>query len=178
MQYDFDAEVDVVGPGERAVVGVIMGSDSDWPVMKKACDILEELQIPFERLVLSAHRTPERALAYAQAAEKRGLKIIIAAAGAAAHLAGVVAATTNLPVIGVPIKSSTLDGLDSLLSMVQMPSGIPVATVSVGSGGAPNAAILAARILALADPALRERHANYRNKLAEDASKKAPWKER
>lgn len=136
-------------------VGVIMGSDSDWAVMKAASHALAEFDIPFEVGVVSAHRTPQRMLDYARTAAGRGIEVIIAGAGGAAHLPGMVAAATPLPVIGVPVPLAKLDGLDSLLSIVQMPSGVPVATVSIG--GARNAALLAVRILAAADPQLRER---------------------
>jgi 5-(carboxyamino)imidazole ribonucleotide mutase len=144
-----------------AVVGVIMGSRNDWETMKAAATVLEELQIAHERLVVSAHRTPARMFQYAGAAAARGLKVIIAGAGGAAHLPGMVASETNLPVIGVPVQSRALHGLDSLLSIVQMPGGVPVATMSIGPAGAKNAAILAARILALADEPLRQRLAKY-----------------
>ena len=140
-----------------AQVGVIMGSRNDWDTMKWSSEVLEELQIPHERLVVSAHRTPARMVAYAHSAASRGLKVIIAGAGGAAHLPGMVASETNLPVIGVPVQSRALQGLDSLLSIVQMPGGIPVATMSIGQSGARNAGILAARILALHDPQLLER---------------------
>jgi 5-(carboxyamino)imidazole ribonucleotide mutase len=140
-----------------ALVGVIMGSRNDWDTMKWTADVLEELQIPHERLVVSAHRTPARMVAYAQSAASRGLKVVIAGAGGAAHLPGMVASETNLPVIGVPVQSRALQGLDSLLSIVQMPGGIPVATMSIGQSGARNAGILAARILALQDAKLLER---------------------
>ncbi len=140
-----------------ARVGVIMGSRNDWETMKAAADVLDELAVPCERLVVSAHRTPERMVAYAKGAADRGLQVIIAGAGGAAHLPGMVASETNLPVIGVPVQSRALQGLDSLLSIVQMPGGIPVATMSIGASGAKNAGILAARILALSDDALRAR---------------------
>jgi 5-(carboxyamino)imidazole ribonucleotide mutase len=136
-------------------VGVIMGSDSDWAVMEAASHALAEFDIPFEVGVVSAHRTPQRMLDYAHTAAGRGIEVIIAGAGGAAHLPGMVAAATPLPVIGVPVPLAKLDGLDSLLSIVQMPSGVPVATVAIG--GARNAALLAVRILASADPQLRER---------------------
>jgi 5-(carboxyamino)imidazole ribonucleotide mutase len=145
-----------------AKVGVIMGSQSDWETMKHACDILEELQIPYEKKVVSAHRTPDEMFTYAETAIDRGIQVIIAGAGGAAHLPGMVASKTELPVIGVPIKSSTLNGLDSLLSIVQMPGGIPVATVAIGVAGATNSGLLAARILAIADPALQRRVAERR----------------
>ncbi|GEL19727.1 5-(carboxyamino)imidazole ribonucleotide mutase [Pseudonocardia asaccharolytica] len=136
-------------------VGVIMGSDSDWPVMGAAAEALAEFEVPHEVGVYSAHRTPQRMLDYATSASHRGLRVIIAGAGGAAHLPGMVAAATPLPVIGVPVPLRQLDGLDSLLSIVQMPAGVPVATVAVG--GARNAGLLAVRILAAADPGLRER---------------------
>jgi len=144
------------GPTD-ALVGVIMGSRNDWETMREACDVLDELAVPNERTVVSAHRTPERMMAYARGGEARGLRLIIAGAGGAAHLPGMVASETMLPVIGVPIQSRALQGLDSLLSIAQMPGGIPVATMAIGSSGAQNAGLLAARILALADESLRER---------------------
>lgn len=146
-------------------VGVIMGSTSDWETMKKACDVLDECGIDYEAKVVSAHRTPDEMFVYAEKAEERGLKVIIAGAGGAAHLPGMVAAKTVLPVIGVPVKSSTLNGLDSLLSIVQMPGGVPVATVAIGDAGATNAGLLAAEILAIEDPELRERLKKRREKL-------------
>lgn len=135
-------------------VGIVMGSDSDMPVVQKAFDVLEEYGVDFEVRVLSAHRTPEKVTEYACSARDRGIGVIIAAAGKAAHLAGVIAANTTLPVIGIPVKSSTLDGLDSLLSTVQMPSGVPVATVAID--GAANAALLSVQMLALSDSGLSE----------------------
>jgi len=141
------------------LVGLIMGSQSDWATMKAAAQILEALEIPFESRIVSAHRTPDRLFAYAREAESRGLKIIIAGAGGAAHLPGIVAAITPLPVIGVPVPLSQLDGMDSLLSIVQMPKGIPVATVGIGN--AANAALLAVRILAVSDPALLKKVEAY-----------------
>tara|TARA_R110002049_G_scaffold305056_2_gene501057 strand:+ start:27659 stop:28180 length:522 start_codon:yes stop_codon:yes gene_type:complete len=140
-----------------AKVGVIMGSRNDWETMKAAADILDELEISNERLVVSAHRTPQRMFQYASGAAARGIQVIIAGAGGAAHLPGMVASETTLPVIGVPIQSRALQGLDSLLSIVQMPGGIPVATMAIGKAGAKNAGLMAARILALADPALTSR---------------------
>ncbi len=134
-----------------------MGSRSDWPTMAKAADILTELGVPFESKVVSAHRTPDRLVEYAKSARSRGLKIIIAGAGGAAHLPGMVASMTSLPVLGVPVKSSTLSGWDSLLSIVQMPKGIPVGTLAIGEAGAANAGILAASILAGTDNALLAR---------------------
>lgn len=139
------------------VVGIIMGSRSDWPTLQKAADILIDLGVPFESKVVSAHRTPDRLVQYAKSARGRGLKVIIAGAGGAAHLPGMVASMTSLPVLGVPVKSSTLNGLDSLLSIVQMPKGIPVGTLAIGEAGAANAGILAASILANTDEALLQR---------------------
>lgn len=136
-------------------VGIIMGSDSDLPVMQDAANVLTQLEVPFELTIVSAHRTPERMMEYATSAENRGLHVIIAGAGGAAHLPGMVAAMTTLPVIGVPIKSSNLSGLDSLLSIVQMPGGVPVATVAIQ--GARNAGLLAARMLSPYDEVLRQR---------------------
>ena len=129
----------------KSLVGVIMGSTSDWETMKYACDILDELNIPYEKKVVSAHRTPDYMFEYAETARERGLKVIIAGAGGAAHLPGMVAAKTNLPVIGVPVQSKALNGLDSLLSIVQMPGGVPVATVAIGKAGSTNAGLLAAQ---------------------------------
>jgi 5-(carboxyamino)imidazole ribonucleotide mutase len=131
----------------KSLVGVIMGSTSDWETMKYACDILDELNIPYEKKVVSAHRTPDYMFEYAETARERGLKVIIAGAGGAAHLPGMVAAKTNLPVIGVPVQSKALNGLDSLLSIVQMPGGVPVASVAIGKAGSTNAGLLAAQIL-------------------------------
>jgi 5-(carboxyamino)imidazole ribonucleotide mutase len=138
-------------------VGVIMGSTSDWPTMEKSCQVLEELRVPYEKRVVSAHRTPDEMFRYAEEAEARGLQVIIAGAGGAAHLPGMVAAKTVLPVIGVPIKTSALSGLDSLYSIVQMPGGVPVATVAIGEAGAVNAGLLAAEVLGVTDEALRKR---------------------
>ena len=146
------------------LVGLIMGSQSDWPCLRTAADILETLGVPYESKIVSAHRTPERAIAYAKTAAERGLKVIIAAAGGAAHLAGVTAAMTVLPVLGVPMESKALKGLDSLLSIVQMPGGVPVATFAIGDAGAKNAALHAVSILALADAALAARLAEWRRK--------------
>ena len=140
-----------------AIVGVIMGSKSDWDTMRLACEVLDELDIPYEKKVVSAHRTPDLMFQYAESAVERGLKVIIAGAGGAAHLPGMVAAKTALPVIGVPVKSSNLNGMDSLLSIVQMPAGIPVATVAIGNAGASNAGLLAAQILGAFDPAVQAR---------------------
>ena len=135
-------------------IGVIMGSSSDWETMKHACDILEELQVPYEKQVVSAHRTPDLMFEYAENARSRGIQVIIAGAGGAAHLPGMVAAKTTLPVIGVPVQSRALNGLDSLLSIVQMPGGVPVATVAIGKAGATNAGLLAAQILGAFDSEL------------------------
>ena len=132
-------------------IGVIMGSSSDWETMKHACDILDELAVPYEKQVVSAHRTPDLMFEYAEAARGRGIQVIIAGAGGAAHLPGMVAAKTTLPVIGVPVQSRALNGLDSLLSIVQMPGGVPVATVAIGKAGATNAGLLAAQILSTTD---------------------------
>lgn len=145
------------------LVGVIMGSDSDWPTMEAAADALAEFEVPHEVRVISAHRTPEEMLAYARGAADRGLRVIIAGAGGAAHLPGMVASATPLPVIGVPVPLRHLDGMDSLLSIVQMPAGVPVATVSIG--GARNAGLLAVRILAAADPELRARMVDFQESL-------------
>ncbi|MBT9134794.1 MAG: N5-carboxyaminoimidazole ribonucleotide mutase [Firmicutes bacterium] len=141
----------------EARVAVIMGSTSDWPVMQEACRILRELEVPYVAKVVSAHRTPELMAEFSKSAADTGIKVIIAGAGGAAHLPGMVASHTLLPVIGVPIPTEHLRGLDSLLSIVQMPAGVPVATVAVGTAGAKNAALLACQILALAEEALREK---------------------
>lgn len=143
-------------------IGIIMGSDSDLPVVEKAMELLEEFGVPYEVHVLSAHRTPDQAAAFAKGAKENGLGAIIAAAGKAAHLAGAMAANTTLPVIGIPVKSSTLDGLDALLATVQMPSGMPVATVAID--GAANAALLAVQILAVSDETLADKLTAYRQK--------------
>ncbi|QCW50239.1 5-(carboxyamino)imidazole ribonucleotide mutase [Nocardioides dongxiaopingii] len=151
-------------------VGIVMGSDSDWPVMKLAALALEEFDVAHEADVVSAHRMPEEMLAYGKEAAARGLSVIIAGAGGAAHLPGMLASVTPLPVIGVPVPLSNLDGLDSLLSIVQMPAGVPVATVAVG--GARNAGLLAVRILATSDPALRERMVAFQADLKRSAQEK------
>jgi 5-(carboxyamino)imidazole ribonucleotide mutase len=147
---------------EKPLVGIIMGSKSDWETMKNADDLLTQFGVPHECRVLSAHRTPAQTAKYVSAADSRGIEVIIAAAGGAAHLAGVSAAHTLLPVLGVPIESNALKGLDSLLSTVQMPGGIPVGTLSIGSAGAKNAALLAIAILALKRPPLKEKLQRYR----------------
>jgi len=150
------------------MVAVIMGSKSDWDVMKHCCDVLTQFGVPHEKRVLSAHRTPAAAAEFISTAEKRGVKVLIAAAGGAAHLAGVAAAHTLLPVLGVPMESASLKGMDSLLSTVQMPGGIPVGTLAIGKPGATNAALLAVAILATSDPALRDKLRAFR----EEQSKK------
>ncbi|MCR8846469.1 5-(carboxyamino)imidazole ribonucleotide mutase [Paenibacillus sp. SC116] len=144
-----------------------MGSTSDWNTMKKACDMLEELNIPYEARVVSAHRTPDEMFRYAEQAEERGIRVIIAGAGGAAHLPGMVAAKTVVPVIGVPVKSSTLSGWDSLLSIVQMPAGVPVATVAIGEAGAANAGLLAAQILGITDKRINEQLKQLRDQKRE-----------
>lgn len=154
----------------KPLVGIIMGSDSDFSVMKDAVKILKDFDIDIEVSVISAHRTPEKAVKYAKEAENRGIRVLIAGAGKAAHLPGVLAAFTVLPVIGVPVKSSTFDGLDALFSIVQMPPGIPVATVGVD--GAKNAGLLALEILASTDDTLRKKLKDYRNKMAQEVEKK------
>ncbi|MEK4487279.1 5-(carboxyamino)imidazole ribonucleotide mutase [Psychrobacillus sp. FSL H8-0484] len=141
----------------NAKIGVIMGSSSDWETMKYSCEILDELHIPYEKQVVSAHRTPDLMFEYAEQARSRGIQVIIAGAGGAAHLPGMVAAKTTLPVIGVPVQSKALNGLDSLLSIVQMPGGVPVATVAIGKAGATNAGLLAAQILSIQDIKIAER---------------------
>jgi phosphoribosylamine---glycine ligase len=159
--------------GRPPVVGIVMGSDSDLSVMKSAAELLRSMDIPYEMTVASAHRSPERAANYAISARQRGLRLIIAGAGMAAHLAGVMAAHTDLPVIGVPLDSSALNGLDALLATVQMPPGVPVATMGIGKAGARNAAVLALRILALTDPQLEEKHKQFRIDMAKEVEEKA-----
>lgn len=149
---------------QSPLVGIVMGSQSDWDTMKRAADMLDELDIPYETRVSSAHRTPDETLAYAELAMDRGLMAIIAGAGGAAHLAGVIAAKTLIPVLGVPIQSKALNGMDSLLSIVQMPAGIPVATLAIGTAGATNAALLAASIIGGKYPEVFERIQAYRDK--------------
>ena len=146
---------------EPAPVAIIMGSRSDWPTMKAAADALTALGVAFDARIVSAHRTPERMYAFAKGAKAAGYKVIIAGAGGAAHLPGMTASMTDLPVLGVPVESKALKGMDSLLSIVQMPGGIPVATLAIGEAGARNAGLLAARILALGDAALAQRVAEY-----------------
>jgi len=153
----------------QPVVGILMGSKSDWETMRETVQLLEKLTIPCEASIASAHRTPEKVISYCQQAERRGIRVIIAAAGGAAHLAGVCAGQTHLPVLGVPMKAWALDGLDSLLSTVQMPSGVPVATLAIGKAGAINAALMAAAILAGTDTGVRERLLAFRNAQTEQA---------
>lgn len=160
-------------PDQLPEVGIVMGSDSDLNVMKETAVVLKKFGIPYEMTVASAHRSPEKAANFAASAYKRGLKVIVAGAGHAAHLAGNLAAYTSLPVIGVPIDSSCLQGLDALLSTVQMPPGVPVATVSIGKPGAKNAGILAIQILALSDPKLSKKLETYKKELAKQVDQKA-----
>ncbi|PIC70186.1 5-(carboxyamino)imidazole ribonucleotide mutase [Sporosarcina sp. P16b] len=148
-------------------IGIIMGSKSDWETMKHACDILDELGVPYEKKVVSAHRTPDFMFDYAEQAEKKGLCAIIAGAGGAAHLPGMVAAKTLVPVIGVPVQSKALNGMDSLLSIVQMPGGVPVATMSIGKAGATNAGLLAAQMLCAQDEVLRNKLQQRRDEMKE-----------
>jgi 5-(carboxyamino)imidazole ribonucleotide mutase len=154
----------------KPLVGVIMGSQSDWATMRIACEMLDLIGVSYEKRIVSAHRTPERLFSYARTAEERGLKVVIAGAGGAAHLPGMVAAITNLPVLGVPVESQALRGMDSLLSIVQMPAGVPVGTLAIGKPGAANAGLLAAAIIGLGDAKVGERLAAWR---AEN-SKKVP----
>ncbi|GAA1494811.1 5-(carboxyamino)imidazole ribonucleotide mutase [Curtobacterium herbarum] len=153
------------------LVSIIMGSDSDWPTMRPAAEILDELEIPFEADVVSAHRTPDKMVRFGRAAAGRGIRVVIAGAGGAAHLPGMVASLTTLPVIGVPVQLARLDGLDSLLSIVQMPAGIPVATMAIN--GSANAGLLAARIIGSSEPAVAERLAEYATRLEQVVERKA-----
>ena len=155
------------------MIGIIMGSDSDLPVMQACVDQLKKFGIPFEITVASAHRTPAKAMEFAATARERGLKAIIAAAGMAAHLAGVLAAHTTLPVIGVPIDASSLNGLDALLSTVQMPPGVPVATMGIGKAGAKNAAILAAQMIGISDAGMAAKLADFKKEMAAEVEEKA-----
>lgn len=155
------------------LVGIIMGSQSDWPTMKRAASVLDELDVPYETRIVSAHRTPDRLYDYAKAAGDNGLKVIIAGAGGAAHLPGMTAALTSLPVLGVPVQSKALSGRDSLLSIVQMPAGVAVGTLAIGEAGAANAGLLAAQIIALGDAALAKRLDAWR-KAQTDAVAKTP----
>jgi 5-(carboxyamino)imidazole ribonucleotide mutase len=149
-------------------VGIIMGSQSDWETMRHAADVLESLGVAYEKKIVSAHRTPDLLFDYASSAESRGIRVIIAGAGGAAHLPGMTASKTTLPVLGVPVQSKALNGLDSLLSIVQMPAGVPVGTLAIGEAGARNAALLAAQILALSDSALRARLVAQRSATEKD----------
>jgi phosphoribosylaminoimidazole carboxylase PurE protein len=161
---------------EKPIIGIVMGSASDRPIMEEAAAILERFKVPYEMIVASAHRSPERTRDYARTAQERGLQVIIAGAGGAAHLAGSIAAATVLPVIGVPIDSSPLQGMDALLATVQMPAGVPVATMAVGKAGARNAGILAVQIISLHQPALQRRLEEYKKEMArqvEQAGKKS-----
>ncbi|MCX5849414.1 MAG: 5-(carboxyamino)imidazole ribonucleotide mutase [Deltaproteobacteria bacterium] len=157
---------------KNVLVSVVMGSDSDLPVMTEATKVLEDFGIGYELILTSAHRTPLRTTKFAVSAAERGIKIIIVGAGAAAHLAGVIAAQTTLPVVGVPIDSTSLHGLDALLSTVQMPSGVPVAAMAIGKSGAKNAALFAARLLALEDKGINAKLSAHRNKMSRDVEKK------
>ena len=156
--------------GAAPAVAIIMGSRSDWPTLKCAAESLDQLGVAYETKVVSAHRTPDRIFAFARGARAAGFKVIIAGAGGAAHLPGMTASLTDLPVLGVPIRSKALDGLDSLLSILQMPAGIPVGTLAVGEAGARNAGLLAAQILALSDPALAARVAEFRRRQTESVA--------
>jgi phosphoribosylaminoimidazole carboxylase PurE protein len=157
----------------QPLVSVVMGSASDLPVVHKTIDVLKEFHVEYEVKVLSAHRTPDKAAEFAKQARARGIRVLIGAAGGAAHLAGALAANSTLPVIGIPVPTDHLGGLDSLLSTVQMPAGVPVATVAIGEAGAKNAAMLAIQILALSDPALLKRLTNYRQDMADAVEKAA-----
>ena len=153
------------------LVGIVMGSDSDWPLVKKAAETLESFCVAYEKRVISAHRTPEEAIDYSKTAEERGLKVIIAAAGGAAHLGGVLASSTTLPIIGIPVAGGALNGLDALYATVQMPSGVPVATVAVGSAGPTNAALLAVQILGTFDNNLRDKFRAFKAELKAKVAK-------
>lgn len=157
----------------KPLVSIVMGSDSDLEIMSAAADALRQFAVPFEVDITSAHRSPARTAEYARAAAGRGIRVIIAGAGGAAHLAGVIAAETTLPVIGVPMPSSSLQGLDALLATVQMPAGVPVATVAIGKAGATNAGVLAAQILALSDPEIAKKLAAHKEKLARGVEEKS-----
>ncbi len=159
-------------PAKTPLAGIIMGSQSDWPTLKAAADVLKELGVAHECRIISAHRTPDRMADYAKGAAGRGIKVIIAGAGGAAHLPGMTASMTTLPVLGVPVESKALKGMDSLLSIVQMPGGVPVATFAIGEAGAKNAGLHAAAILALSDPALAKRLAAWRKKLTDAVAEK------
>jgi len=161
-------------PNEKPPVAVVMGSHSDWDTMQGACEVLAQLEIPYGCAIVSAHRTPDRLTTFAKGAKEAGIQVIIAGAGGAAHLPGMVAANTPLPVLGVPVKSKALKGMDSLLSIVQMPAGVPVGTLAIGSAGAKNAALLAASILALQDEALAERLDVFRSQQSVNALAATP----
>jgi phosphoribosylaminoimidazole carboxylase PurE protein len=163
---------------KKAVVGIVMGSDSDLSAMKESAKILERFKVPYEMTISSAHRSPERTISYAKNAEKRGLKVLIVGAGGAAHLAGVIASHTTIPVIGVPMHTEALKGKDSLYSTVQMPGGVPVATMAIGKAGAVNSAILAAEILALNDVRIKRELKRYKAELAKDVEKRGRRLER
>ena len=158
---------------KKPLVGILMGSDNDYGVMAEAAKVLKQFGIPFEMIVSSAHRTPERTATYVSSARDNGIKVLIAGAGAAAHLAGVVAAETTLPVIAVPIDATSLQGMDALLAMVQMPAGIPVATMAIGPAGARNAGIFAVQMLATADQALVAKLSEFKNEMAQGVVKKS-----
>lgn len=158
---------------KEPLVGILMGSDNDYEVMVESAKALKQFDVPFEMIVSSAHRTPERTAAYVRNAAKRGIRVLIAGAGAAAHLAGVVAAETSLPVIAVPIDATSLKGLDALLAMVQMPAGIPVATMAIGPAGARNAGLFAVRMLATTDTDLQEKLVDFKKEMAEGVVKKS-----
>jgi 5-(carboxyamino)imidazole ribonucleotide mutase len=168
LQSAFTSRGTAMAESKSPMVGVIMGSKSDWEYMSAAAEVMEELQVPHEVRIMSAHRTPDITLEYSANAAGRGLRAIIAGAGGAAHLAGVVAAKTILPVIGVPMPTTSLNGIDSLLSIVQMPKGVPVATMAIGKAGAANAGLLAAQIIALSDPQLAERLVKWRAARAQE----------
>jgi 5-(carboxyamino)imidazole ribonucleotide mutase len=157
-----------MGQDESPLVGLIMGSQSDWETMRHAAEILEALHVPFEKKVVSAHRTPERLFNYAKTAKARGLQVVIAGAGGAAHLPGMVAAMTTLPVFGVPVESKSLKGLDSLLSIVQMPGGVPVGTLAIGKAGAINAGLLAASVIGLANKQVEQALTDWRQRQTDD----------
>ena len=159
----FHSDTFLVSDAQMPLVGVVMGSDSDWPTMEKAVEVLEQFGVPYEARVVSAHRTPELLVEYSKSAQERGLKVIIAGAGGAAHLPGMVAAMTVLPVLGVPVQSRALSGMDSLLSIVQMPKGIPVATFAIGEAGAGNAGLSAVSILATSDDGLADKLQAFRD---------------
>jgi 5-(carboxyamino)imidazole ribonucleotide mutase len=160
-------------PMKKALVGIVMGSDSDFPTMREAAHLLDEFGLSYDITIVSAHRSPDLTVAYARNAARRGFEVIIAGAGGAAHLAGVIASRTILPVIGVPMDSSSLKGIDSLLSTVQMPSGVPVATMAIGKTGAKNAALCAIQILSLKYPELSKKLERFKKRLAAGTSKKA-----